>query len=253
MERIGICHHLGRVSPVFDVAENLLIFDIEDGRPEPPEERRLTTVDLYSRAKEVSGCGVKTIICGAISRALELALRRGGIDVISLICGPIEEVVLAFSGGRLNDEKFLMPGCCGRTGRFGAGRMRLQNGHTKGGPMKIAVTSVDGTIEGRVDERFGRCRKLVIYDPAKGTTEALSNDMNMGAAQGAGIQTAQNIVNAGATVVISGHFGPKAYQVLRSAGVDLYSAVNMTVKEALSLYKEGKLTRLAGADVASHW
>ena len=31
--------------------------------------------------------------------------------------------------------------------------------------IKIAVTSIDGTMEGMVDERFGRCRKLVVYDP----------------------------------------------------------------------------------------
>ena len=31
--------------------------------------------------------------------------------------------------------------------------------------MKIAITSTDGTLEGRVDERFGRARKLIIYEP----------------------------------------------------------------------------------------
>jgi predicted Fe-Mo cluster-binding NifX family protein len=255
MEPFGICHHLGRVSPVFDVAKNLLIFRIENGRPKPYEERRLTSTNFDSRAKEVSGYGVKTVICGAVSRPQEMALRRAGIDAISLICGPVHEVALAFTEGRLDDSEFLMPGCWRGAGRFGVwrGHRRIENRFPEGGPMKIAVTSVDGTMEGRVDERFGRCRKLVIYDPAKDTMQALDNDTNMGAAQGAGIQTAQNVVNARVAAVISGHFGPKAFQVLRTAGVDLYSAVNMTVSEALSLFKEGKLLKLAGADVASHW
>ena len=30
--------------------------------------------------------------------------------------------------------------------------------------MKIAITSVDGTLEGKVDERFGRARKIIVYD-----------------------------------------------------------------------------------------
>ncbi len=255
MELIGICHHLGRVSPVFDVAEHLLIFSMNDGKPELYQERLLSNTDLYSRVKAVSGYGVKTIICGVISRSLYMALRRAGIEVISLVCGPVEEVITAFADGRLDDRTFLMPGCWRRTGRFGdgRGRGRLRNRYTKGGAMKVAVTSIDGTMEGRVDERFGRCRKLVIYDPANGTMEAIDNSTNMGLGQGAGIQTAQNIVNAGAAAVISGHFGPKAFQLLQTAGIDMYSAINMTVSEALSLYREGKLTKLASADVASHW
>ena len=255
MERIGICHHIGRVSPVFDVAENLQIFEVEDGRVEQPEERQLTSRDPYSRAREVSGYGVGTVICGAISRPLEMALHGAGIKVVGFMCGPIDEVIRAFAEGRLDDEKFLMPGCCRRPGRFGARhhRVRFEDRSTKGGPMKIAVTSIDGTMEGRVDERFGRCRKLVVYDAETKTVEVFDNNMNMGLGQGAGIQTAQNLVNAGAGVVISGHFGPKAYQVLRMAGIEIYSATGVTVSEALSQFEQGKLAKLAGADVVSHW
>ena len=119
--------------------------------------------------------------------------------------------------------------------------------------MKIAVSSMDGTMEGLIDERFGRCRKLVICDSETKTVEVLDNKANMGLAQGAGIQTAQNVLNAGAKAVISGHFGPKAYQVLRAAGIEIYSAMKMTVKEALAQLEEGKLAKLTGADVSSHW
>jgi predicted Fe-Mo cluster-binding NifX family protein len=254
MERVGICHHLGRVSPVFDVAVNLRIFEMQDGRIEQSEERQLIGTDLHSRAKEVNNYRVKIIVCGAISRPLEMALRGLGIQVLSLVCGPVEEVARALAEGCLSDQKFLMPGCCRRAGRgFPGWRARLQNRFFKGGRMKIAVTSINGTMEGRVDERFGRCRKLVIYDRETRAIEALDNNMNMGMAQGAGIQTAQNVVNAGVAAVISGHFGPKAFQVLQTAGLDLYSAVNMTVSEALSMLEEGKLTKLSGADVTSHW
>lgn len=119
--------------------------------------------------------------------------------------------------------------------------------------MKIAVTSMDGTLEGSVDERFGRCKKLVVYDPETKTVEVVDNKANLGAAQGAGIQTAQNVVNAGAKTVISGHFGPKAFQVLKAAGIDIYTTANVTVAEALKRFEQGQLGRLAGADVDSHW
>jgi len=119
--------------------------------------------------------------------------------------------------------------------------------------MKVAVASIDGTLEGKVDERFGRCRKLVICDPGANRVEVLDNNTSMELAQGAGIQTAQNVLNSGVKAVISGHFGPKAFQVLRGAGIEAYSAINMTVKEALAQFQEGKLTKLTGADVSSHW
>lgn len=255
MERVGICHHVGRVSPVLDVASNLQIFEVENGRAKQREEKVLVSRDPYSRAREVSGHGVKTVICGAVSRPLQQALHALGVNVLGFVCGSIEDVIRAFVEGRLENEKFLMPGCCGQGRRFGHQQpdISMKDRSTKRGPLKIAVTSIDGTMEGMVDERFGRCRKLVLYDPQSNTVEILDNQANTGVARGAGIQTAQNVLNAGAHAVISGDFGPKAFQVLRAAGIEVYSTMNMTVREALSRFEEGKLTKLAGADVQSHW
>ena len=119
--------------------------------------------------------------------------------------------------------------------------------------MKIAVTSVDGTLEGKVDERFGRSRKVIIYDPETKTHRVVDNTVSMHAPQGAGIQSAENIVNEGAHVVISGHLGPNAFRVLQAAGVAVYTASNMTVSEALRAFEEEKLIKLAGPDVSGHW
>ena len=119
--------------------------------------------------------------------------------------------------------------------------------------MKIAITSIDGTMEGMVDERFGRARKLIVYDVGTDKFEVAENSKQMNLAQGAGIQAAQNVVNLGVGAVISGHLGPKAFQVLTSAGVEAYSAVNMTVAEAVKQHRERSLKKLAGADVEGHW
>lgn len=129
-----------------------------------------------------------------------------------------------------------------------------QNLKPEGGiGMKIAITSTDGTLEGRVDERFGRAKKIIIYDVETKEHSVVDNSMNLNAAQGAGIQAAQNIVRSGAGAIISGHFGPKAFQVIQMAGLDVYSATNISVEDAIRQYEAGKLTKLANADVASHW
>jgi predicted Fe-Mo cluster-binding NifX family protein len=119
--------------------------------------------------------------------------------------------------------------------------------------MKVAITSIDGTLEGKVDERFGRARKIIVYDTETKEHTVVDNSMNLNAAQGAGIQAAQNMVRTGAKAIISGHFGPKAFQVIQTAGLDVYSATDMTVMEAIKGFDEGKLTKLTGADVSSHW
>jgi len=122
-----------------------------------------------------------------------------------------------------------------------------------GNIMNIAITSTDGSLEGMVDERFGRSKKIIVFDRGKQTFEVVDNTVNMNSPQGAGIQTAQNVAKTTAQVVISGHLGPNAFRVLQAAGIEAYSASNMTAREALAKLEEGALTKLAGADVEGHW
>ena len=117
----------------------------------------------------------------------------------------------------------------------------------------IAITSIDGTLEGGLDERFGRAQKILIYDPETKNSKVIDNKLNMGASQGAGIQTAQNVIDSGAKIVISGHLGPNAFRVLNAAGIEAYSAAGMTVQEALMAFAERKLEKMSSANVQGHW
>jgi len=115
-----------RVSPVFDVAQAVVIAELEGNR-----EQRRQTVPLYSRdlarrAAELAQHGVNVLICGAISLPLEVMLDAAGVRVIPQTCGGVDEVLRAFAAGQLDDRAFLMPGCCGRRRRgwCGAGGSR---------------------------------------------------------------------------------------------------------------------------------
>jgi len=119
--------------------------------------------------------------------------------------------------------------------------------------MKIAITSIDGTLQGKVDLRFGRAQKIILYDMETKKHTVVNNVQNLNAAQGAGIQTAQNVVSLGARAIISGHFGPKAFQAIQMAGLDVYSATNISVEEAIRQFEIGKLIKLANPDVEPHW
>jgi predicted Fe-Mo cluster-binding NifX family protein len=115
-----------RISPVFDVAQAVLLVQLRCGRELGRQTVLLHARDMARRAAELSQQDVDVLICGAISRPLEATLRTVGIHVIPQTCGPIDEVLRAFVAGRLNGRAFLMPGCCGRRRR---GRSRRGGRH----------------------------------------------------------------------------------------------------------------------------
>lgn len=108
--RIAIPERRGRVSPVFDSARHLWVVDIEDGRESARSTTFLSQRDPLERAKHVYRCGVKVLICGAISWTLLLSLSSLGVKVIPFICGSIEEIVSAFCQDRLTEDRYHMPG-----------------------------------------------------------------------------------------------------------------------------------------------
>jgi len=119
--------------------------------------------------------------------------------------------------------------------------------------MKIAVTSAGKTPDSPIDPRFGRAKYIIVYDTDSRRTEAVINEINMNAPQGAGVQTAKKIAECGADAVISSHVGPRAYSLLVSQGIKVYLAENISVKEALTLLERGQLELASGADVEGHW
>ena len=120
--------------------------------------------------------------------------------------------------------------------------------------MKIAVTATDGNPQSAMDPRFGRSKCFMVFDDTSGEWITVDNVQNREAAQGAGIQAAAAIVNAGCEVLISGHCGPKAYKVLSKAGVAVYRIpAGSTVAAAVDSFRGGTLEKLSGADVEGHW
>lgn len=119
--------------------------------------------------------------------------------------------------------------------------------------MRIALSAEKPYPESPLDQRFGRARYFMIYDEQKGSWEKMDNTQNLQAPQGAGIQSAANVVNAECGALISGHCGPKAFSALAKAGVEIYTATGGSVQEVLDQYRAGKLRKLDSADVQGHW
>lgn len=119
--------------------------------------------------------------------------------------------------------------------------------------MKIAISAESDRITGAVDTRLGRAKGFIIHDTDTGGNTHIDNEQNLESAQGAGIQSAKAVINAGAKVLLTGNVGPKAYAVLNSAGIDVYIGAEGRVEDALEDFKNGKLRKADGANVESHW
>ena len=85
------------------------------------------------------------------------------------------------------------------------------------------VIAANGPDENASVERFGRCAYFVFYDTESKQTEFVENQWKE-AMGGAGIQSAQFVVQKGAKKVFTGRIGPNAEMVLKNAGVEIISA-----------------------------
>ena len=119
--------------------------------------------------------------------------------------------------------------------------------------MKIAITAQNKELSSEIDLRFGRAKWLIVFDTETGNSEAHNNEVNLNAAQGAGIQTGSNIANLGVDAVITGNVGPNAFKTLNAAGIKIFLAEKQTVTEAIKAFKADKLREVEQANVEGHW
>ncbi len=112
---------------------------------------------------------------------------------------------------------------------------------------KIAVSSEGPTLDDLVDPRFGRAGGFVLVDTSTMESSYLDNGISQTRAQGAGIQAAEVVAGAGATVVLTGYVGPKAFQALRAAGIQVVQDLEgLTIRQAVEKFQSGRLKPAQG-------
>jgi len=107
--------------------------------------------------------------------------------------------------------------------------------------MKVAVSADAPSLDAQIEPRFGRAPYFVFIDTNTMETEIVENPFTT-QMSGVGIQTAQLVVEKGVQAVITGNLGPKAFQGLSAAGIQIITKSGGTVREAVEEFKQGKLT-----------
>lgn len=118
--------------------------------------------------------------------------------------------------------------------------------------MKIILTATSPNIESDVDLRFGRGAYFIVVDPDTLEWQAHANP-GVSASGGAGTLAAQFAANQHVSSVISGDFGPNAYNALQAAGIGMYLlGADSTVKQAIEHFKAGKLKGVGAPTSQGH-
>jgi len=120
--------------------------------------------------------------------------------------------------------------------------------------MKLAISISGNTIESPFDARFGRAAAFCLVDSETGEWTAHENPA-LSASGGAGVQAAQFVVKLGAQAVISGAYGPNAFDTLSPAGIEMYLAPTgetLSAAGVLALFNAGKLNKAEAASHAGH-
>ncbi len=129
-----------RIAPVFDIARQIHVVETESGRIIAETKEVMANDMPAKKVFRIVELGISTLVCGAISRPLHAMVMASGIRVISFVAGDLRKVIKAWLDGKLESEKFAMPGCCRRYAQLPAmtdininKEIHLMNGRKGGG------------------------------------------------------------------------------------------------------------------------
>ena len=109
--------------------------------------------------------------------------------------------------------------------------------------MKVCISSTGNTLDSSLDQRFGRASFFIISDTETMNFEAIDNGA-AAASGGAGITSAQIVVDKEINAVITGNVGPNAMNVLKAAEIEIFRGSPVSVKENLEKFKKGLLEKI---------
>ncbi|MBC7110505.1 MAG: NifB/NifX family molybdenum-iron cluster-binding protein [Archaeoglobi archaeon] len=107
--------------------------------------------------------------------------------------------------------------------------------------MKVAVPTM-GTrgLEEEISQHFGRAPTFTIVDLESNEVEIIPN---MSEHMGGTGKPPEHLAKLGVSAVIVSGIGPRAIEMFRSFGIEVYSGASGRVKDAIELFKRGLLQR----------
>lgn len=104
--------------------------------------------------------------------------------------------------------------------------------------MITVITSSGKELDSKIDLRFGRAANYCIYNEENQTVDFIEN-LNLNTSNGAGTKAAEKMVELKVDKIISGHYGPKAKELLDKFNIQLVimNDEKLTIKEIINKLK----------------
>ena len=111
--------------------------------------------------------------------------------------------------------------------------------------MKIAIPALEKNLDSAIAPTFGRTPGFMIIELKGNQIQSYDYMPNPGASswRGAGIASAQAVVNAGVNIVIAQSIGPNSFDILTSSNIKIYRSTG-TIKDAIDRFLSGSLTKV---------
>jgi predicted Fe-Mo cluster-binding NifX family protein len=109
--------------------------------------------------------------------------------------------------------------------------------------VKIALSINGNDLNALFDPRFGRAQAFCIVDTESADYQIFSNAA-VAASGGAGVAAAQFVADKQVDAVISGSFGPNAYDTLAAANIKMYSlpgGAGLKIQDIIEKFAAGEM------------
>jgi len=111
--------------------------------------------------------------------------------------------------------------------------------------MKVLFPSQDASMDSKMSPVFGRCPYFMVVEIENGSIVGSTPVPNEAVSQqgGAGIAAAQAAHELGVSIIVAGTVGPKAFDALKSLGIEVYESVSGTVQDNADAFLQGQLPK----------
>lgn len=112
--------------------------------------------------------------------------------------------------------------------------------------MKICIPTVgENGLDNAVDEHFGRAPTYTIVDIDTNEVKVIENTSEHMGGQG---QPPEIMAREGVNVMVCRGLGRRAIIMFEELGIDVYIGASGTVRDAIDLFKQGKLQKASMDD-----
>ncbi len=117
--------------------------------------------------------------------------------------------------------------------------------------MKIAISTNGLTRDSLLEQRFGRCNYFQIYDTEDKSFKVIENH-GFSASGGAGIASANQLIDRGISVIITGSLGPNAFEIIEEAKIQAYKCNSLSIDEVIEKYNNDELEEINSCGSKHH-